>query len=62
VSLCARPDVVSLALGVSAGHGVGVEVLKGPQRPAARASGRQQQVWREPVPVQSTAMDGARRG
>jgi hypothetical protein len=37
-------------------------VLKGPQRPLARALVRQQQVWREPVPARSTIMGGARRG
>jgi hypothetical protein len=38
---CARPDVVPLAPGVSAGwNGVGVEVQKGLHRPAARVSGR----------------------
>jgi hypothetical protein len=52
----ARPDVIPLAPGVSAGqNGVDAEVLKGLQRPAARASGCQQQAWREPVPVQSIA-------
>jgi hypothetical protein len=55
----ARSDVVSFTPGVSAGqNGVGVEVLKGPQRLAARVPGRQQQAWREPVPVRSTATDG----
>jgi hypothetical protein len=58
-----RPDVVPLVLGVSAGRNrVGVEVRKGPQRPAARVPGRQQRAWREPVPAQSIATDGARRG
>jgi hypothetical protein len=58
-----RPDVVPLAPGVSAGrNGVDVEVRKGPQRPAAWVPGRQQRVWREPVPAQSIATNGARHG
>jgi hypothetical protein len=43
-------------------NAVCVGVLKGPQRPLARALVRQQQVWREPVPARSTIMGGARRG
>jgi hypothetical protein len=59
----ARPDVIPFEPGVSAGlNGVGVEVLKGPQRLAARVPGRQQQAWREPVQARSTTTDGARRG
>jgi hypothetical protein len=41
---------------------IGVEVRKGPRCPAARVPGHQQRAWREPVPVQSIATDGARRG
>jgi hypothetical protein len=55
-----RPDVVPFAPGVSVGqNGVGVRVLKGPQRPAVRVSGRQQKAWRGLV--RSAATDGARR-
>jgi hypothetical protein len=63
VSRRTRPDVIPLAPGVSAGqNSVDVEVLKGLQRLAARVLGCQQQAWREPVPVQSIATDGAQRG
>jgi hypothetical protein len=59
----ARPDDVPFAPGVIVGqNGADVGVLKGPQRPAARVPGRQQQAWRGPVPARSTATDGARRG
>jgi hypothetical protein len=59
----ARPNVVPLATDVSTGpNGIGVKVWKGPRRPAARVPGRQQRAWREPVPAQSIATDGARRG
>jgi hypothetical protein len=59
----ARPDVVPFAPGASAGQNiVGVVVLKGPQCPPARVLERQQQAWREPALVRSTATGGARRG
>jgi hypothetical protein len=59
----ARPNVIPFAPSVSAGrNGVGVEVLEGLQRPAARVPGRQQQAWRELVSARSTTTDGARRG
>jgi hypothetical protein len=42
----ARPDIVPFTPGVSASqNGVGIGVLKGPQRPAVRVPRRQQQAW-----------------
>jgi hypothetical protein len=59
----ARPVVVPSALVESADRSVvGVEVLKGPQRPLGRAPGRQQQVRRGPVLARSTAASEAQRG
>jgi hypothetical protein len=58
----ARPVVVPSAPVESVDWSImGVEVLKGPQRPIGRAPGRQQRVRRGPVLARSTVAGEARR-
>jgi hypothetical protein len=58
-----QPDVVPFALGAHAGwNSIGVEVLKGPQRPLVWALEHQRRAWREPVQARSTATGGAQHG
>jgi hypothetical protein len=59
----ARPVIVPSTPVESADRSVvGVEVLKGPQRPLGRGPGRQQRVRRVPVLARSTAAGEAHRG